>query len=140
MWEFLSIDVRISQTPRRRPHQNVRSPQLVYSSTVCSMCSELGAHIDGFIATAGHTIVVGSGQIAGRKADVIRAAWTAAEAALRTVVVGGTNGEVTKVMNKCVNEFNCHMVQGMLSHQLKQHVIDGVKCIISKETAEEKVR
>lgn len=102
--------------------------------------SDLGVHIDGFIATVAHTVVVGAQEITGRKADAIRAAWSAAEAALRTLVVGGNNAEVTKVMNKCASEFNCKMVQGILSHQMKQHVIDGVKCIISKETVEEKVR
>lgn len=101
--------------------------------------SDLGVHIDGFIATAGHTIVLCTSDVTGRKADVVRAAWAAMEAALRTVVVGGNNEEVTKVMNKCVAEFQCNMVQGVLSHQLKQHVIDGVKCIISKENIEEKV-
>lgn len=100
---------------------------------------DLGVHIDGFIATAGHTIVLCTSDVTGRKADVVRAAWAAMEAALRTVVVGGNNEEVTKVMNKCVAEFQCNMVQGVLSHQLKQHVIDGVKCIISKENIEEKV-
>merc|ERR1711948_97592 len=36
-------------------------------------------------------------------------------------------------------EFKCKPVQGVLSHQLKKHVIDGNKCIISVETADEKV-
>jgi methionine aminopeptidase len=48
----------------------------------------LGAHIDGFIAVAAHTIVVGldaGAKVTGRKADVILAAHYASEAALRLV-------------------------------------------------------
>lgn len=102
---------------------------------------DLGVHIDGYVATAAHTVVAdATTEITGRKADVIRAAWFAAEAALRTIVVGAKNSDVTKVMNKCCSEFECNMVQNIPSNQLKQHVIDGVKCIISKENLEEKVK
>ena len=48
--------------------------------------SDLGCHVDGFIAVAAHTFVVGSSKdkkVDGRKADVILAAYHAAEAALR---------------------------------------------------------
>lgn len=38
--------------------------------------SELGAHIDGFLAIAAHTIVIGEAA-EGRKADVILAAYKA---------------------------------------------------------------
>lgn len=46
----------------------------------------MGAHIDGFIAVAAHTIIVGASsdkKVDGRKADVILAAYWAAQAALR---------------------------------------------------------
>merc|ERR1711972_1159626 len=74
-----------------------------------------------------------------RRADVIMAAWTAAEAALRLVQVGNTNNQVTELFSKVAEDFKCKPVQGVLSHQLKKHVIDGNKCIISVETADEKV-
>lgn len=48
--------------------------------------SDLGAHIDGFIAVAAHTVVVGASAgnpVTGRKADVILAAYWASQAALR---------------------------------------------------------
>jgi methionine aminopeptidase len=45
---------------------------------------ELGAHIDGFAANAGHTLVVG-GKLKGRAADVILAANDAFKAAVRTI-------------------------------------------------------
>lgn len=46
----------------------------------------MGAHIDGFIAVAAHTVVIGASTdspVTGRKADVILAAYWASQAALR---------------------------------------------------------
>jgi methionine aminopeptidase len=59
---------------------------------------ELGAHIDGFAAFVGHTIVVQSDKnaaVTGKKADVILAAYKAAQAALRLLKPGHFNNEVT---------------------------------------------
>lgn len=100
---------------------------------------DLACHIDGFIAAAAHTLVVGSEQVEDRRADVVMAAWNAAEAALRLVQVGQTNTAVTEAFSKVATEFNCKPVQGVLSHQLKKHVIDGNRVIINCETQEEKV-
>merc|ERR1740117_2268927 len=100
---------------------------------------DMGCHIDGFIAAAAHTIVVGEDKAEDRRADVVHAAWTAAEAAVRLVQVGNTNTQVTEAFAKVAEEFKCKPVQGVLSHQLKKHVIDGNRCIISVDTADEKV-
>ncbi|KAF7458613.1 proliferation-associated protein 2G4 [Cryptosporidium felis] len=100
---------------------------------------DLGTHIDGFICICSHSIIIGAEKITGRQADVLKAASTAMEVALRIVKPGNTNTYVTSILNKTVNEFNCNMVQGVLSHQLKRHVIDGNRVIISKETMDEKV-
>lgn len=51
-------------------------------------CSDMGCHIDGFIAVVAHTHVVQEGPVTGRAADVIAAANTAAEVALRLVRPG----------------------------------------------------
>merc|ERR1712178_643925 len=67
------------------------------------------------------------------------AAWNCAEAALRLVQVGNTNTQVTEAFGKIAADFNCKPMQGVLSHQLKKHVIDGNRVIISSETQEEKV-
>lgn len=48
----------------------------------------MGCHIDGFIAVVGHTHVIQEGPVTGRAADVIAAANTAAEVALRLVRPG----------------------------------------------------
>jgi len=100
---------------------------------------DLACHIDGFIAAAAHTVVVGGEKAEDRRADAIMAAWLGAEAALRLVHVGGTNTAVTEALGKVAAEFNCKPMQGVLSHQLKKHVIDGTRVIISAETPEEKV-
>lgn len=100
---------------------------------------DLACHIDGFIAAAGHTLIVGSEQVEDRRADVVLAAHNAAEAALRLVQVGNTNTQVTEAIGKVAGEFNCKPMQGVLSHQLKKHVIDGNRVIINCETQEEKV-
>jgi len=100
---------------------------------------DLACHIDGFIAAAGHTVIVGDDKVEDRRADVILAAWNAAEAALRLVAVGNKNTQVTEAFGKCAEAFNCKPMQGVLSHQLKKHVIDGTKVIIGVETEESKV-
>merc|ERR1719408_964163 len=100
---------------------------------------DMACHLDGFIGAAAHTIVVGGDKVEDKRADVIMAAWNAAEAALRLVQVGNTNTQGTEAFAKVAEEFKCKPVQGGLSHQLKKHVIDGNRVIISAETAEEKV-
>merc|ERR1712183_362363 len=102
---------------------------------------DLGVHIDGFIACVGHSIVVGSSKenkITGRKADVLLAAYYAAEIALRLVKAGNNNNQVTEVVEKVAAEFNCHPVEGMLSHQLQQNIIDGDKTIIQNPNEAQK--
>lgn len=48
----------------------------------------MGCHIDGFIAVVAHTHVLQGGPVTGRTGDVIAAANTAAEVALRLVRPG----------------------------------------------------
>lgn len=102
---------------------------------------DLGCHIDGFIAQAAHTVVVGGGdeKIEDKRADVIMACWNAAETALRLVQVGNTNTAVTEAFGKVGEDFKCKPMQGVLSHQCKKHVIDGNRTILCAETNDEKV-
>lgn len=51
-------------------------------------CSDMACHIDGFIAAVAHTHILQDGPVTGRAADVIAAANTAAEVALRLVRPG----------------------------------------------------
>ncbi|KAL9714386.1 hypothetical protein Ac2012v2_002698 [Leucoagaricus gongylophorus] len=94
---------------------------------------QLGAHIDGFAAITAETIVVGASAtepVTGRQADVIKAAWTAAEVAMRLVKVGNKNWAVTEGVARTVQTWGCKPVEGMLSCQQAQNVIDGKKRII----------
>lgn len=94
---------------------------------------DLGAHVDGFIAVAAHTIVAQSdpsAKVTGRVADVILGAYWASQAALRLLKPGNGNYAVTETVQKIANEYKCKPIEGMLSHQLKQFKIDGEKTII----------
>jgi len=52
---------------------------------------------------------------------------------------GKKNNEVSELINKIVASYNCNAVEGVLSHELKKHVIDGNGVIINKATFEQKV-
>ncbi|KAK4008856.1 proliferation-associated protein 2G4 [Daphnia magna] len=94
---------------------------------------DLGAHVDGFIASVAHTVIVGSSpstKITGRKADVLLATHYASEAALRLMKPGTENQAVTNVVQTVAESYKCKPIEGMLSHQLKQFEIDGEKSII----------
>jgi len=100
---------------------------------------DLACHFDGFIAGTAHTVLVGGEKVEDKRADVIMAAWTAAEAALRLVKVGNTNTQVTQAIAKSASEFGCAPMQGVLSHQLKKHVIDGNRVVANAVTPEQDV-
>jgi curved DNA binding protein len=100
---------------------------------------DLGCHIDGFIAVVAHTHVIQSGPVTGRAADVIAAANTAAEVALRLVRPGKNNKDVTDAIQKVAAAYDCKIVEGVLSHQLKQFVIDGNKAILSVSNPDTRV-
>lgn len=100
---------------------------------------DMACHFDGFVAAAAHTVIVGGVTVDDKRADVLHAAWTAAEAAIREVQVGNTNSQVTAGIAKAAAAFDCNPVQGVLSHQMKKHVIDGNRVIINAETPEQMV-
>ena len=94
---------------------------------------ECGAHIDGFAATTAHSVIVGDEKADAKKANVIHAAHAALRAAERLIKEGATNAQVTETLNKVTAEFECNMVEGVLSHGVKKYCIDGNQCIIAKE-------
>ncbi|GAB2295988.1 ERBB-3 BINDING PROTEIN 1 [Dionaea muscipula] len=100
---------------------------------------DMGCHIDGFIALVAHTHVLQEGPVTGRKADVIAAANTAAEVALRLVRPGRKNKDVTEAIQKVAAAYDCKIVEGVLSHQMKQFVIDGNKVILIVSSPEMRV-
>lgn len=75
----------------------------------------IGAHIDGFAAISAETIVVGASAenpVTGRRADVLKAAWTAAEVAMRTIKVGNKNWAVTEAVARVAANWDCKPVEG----------------------------
>uniref|UniRef100_A0A3Q7H112 ERBB-3 BINDING PROTEIN 1 n=1 Tax=Solanum lycopersicum TaxID=4081 RepID=A0A3Q7H112_SOLLC len=115
---------------------------------------DMGCHIDGFIAVVGHTHVLHNGPVTGRAADVIAAANTAAEVALRLVRPGKKmlfrpvkswhedarmNSDVTEAIQKVAAAYDCKIVEGVLSHQMKQFVIDGNKVVLSVSNPDTRV-
>ena len=89
------------------------SSQLLAKGDVVKV--HLGAHIDGYAAVSAETLVVGASEsdpVTGRRADVLQAAWTAAEAAMRLVKVGNKNWAVTDAVAKIASAFDCKPVEG----------------------------
>lgn len=96
---------------------------------------ELGVHVDGFAAFVAHTLVVQSDKnapITGKKADVILAAYKAAQAAIRLIKPGQFNNDVTEVVQTIATSYDVNPLEGVLSHELKKHLIDGNKVILNK--------
>jgi methionine aminopeptidase len=103
---------------------------------------DLGAHIDGYVATQAASRVVGAPMetpATGPAADVIAAARTAFDAAVRMMRPGKHISEVSDVLVKCVEPFGCTLVEGVMSHQIKRHVIDGSKAVLNRPTPEHRV-
>jgi len=94
---------------------------------------DLGSHVDGFPAVVAHTLVVGAdkeNKVKGVKADVLLAAHYSFEAALRLIKPGQENYTVTDAVTKVAAAYKTKPIEGMLSHQLQQNVINGDKTII----------
>ncbi|KAG2205995.1 DNA-binding protein [Mucor mucedo] len=92
---------------------------------------QLGAQFDGYCSTVATTIVVGAkAPVTGAKADVIKAAETALEAAIRLIRPGNKNMEVTKTVDKIAEAYGVKAVEGMLSHNQLKDKTDGEKQII----------
>lgn len=103
---------------------------------------DLGVHVDGYIATVASTAYCTANAdtpATGRKADVMQAAYVAAECAQRMYKEGATNYEITEMISKIADTYKCNAVEGVLSHQMKKHVIDANKVMINKPTSEQQV-
>ena len=75
----------------------------------------MGAHIDGFASVAAETLVVGAtpeDPVTGKRADVLNAAWHAAEVAKRMVKAGNKNWSVTEAVDKTTAAWGCKAVEG----------------------------
>lgn len=70
---------------------------------------------------------------------MILAAYKSIQAALRVIKPGNFNNQVTEVIRKVSESYQVTPLEGVLSHDLKKHLIDGNKVILNKETFEQKV-
>ena len=137
LWSDSLIYEELSKVYNKKPvFKGLAFPTTISANEVCGYYSplqedstaikegdlvkvELGVHVDGFAALAAHTLVVQSDKnapITGKKADVILAAYNAAQAALRLIKPGHTNNEVTEVIQKVSTAYDVNPVEGVLSH------------------------
>ncbi|XP_054257149.1 proliferation-associated protein 2G4-like [Macrosteles quadrilineatus] len=88
---------------------------------------ELGAHIDGFMASTGHTHVIAStpnNKVSGKRADVMLAAHYASQAALKLFKPGNKASQVTDAVQSVAIEFGCNPIKNTGSSRLKQFKIE----------------
>ena len=100
---------------------------------------DLGAHVDGYIAVVANTVVLmgdANAPVTGQQADVMQAAITAGEAAIRKLRPGSTNNEVAAAIAKVAEDFGVNVVEGVLTHAMKRFVIDGNKVVLHKSSPE----
>lgn len=51
----------------------------------------------------------------------------------------GVDAQVPGTLQQVAEAYGVNLVEGVLSHQLKQFVIDGNKCVLNKATPEHRV-
>lgn len=96
--------------------------------------SDLGCHIDGYVAVAGHTVVLPNeaGEkptVEGPLADVMRASEVASEVVQKMLKPGVKNTEVTKAVLKVAEDFGVTPVLGVHSHRMKRFILEGNEVI-----------
>jgi methionine aminopeptidase len=102
----------------------------------------VGVHIDGYIAVQATSMVVRDSEdepVTGKAADAIACANTCFEAAMRMIRPGKRISEVAGPLNEIAKAYGCSLVDGVMTHNMKQFVIDGNKCILNKPNPEQKV-
>ncbi|KAH7721924.1 DNA-binding protein [Aphelenchoides avenae] len=104
---------------------------------------DLGAHIDGYIATAAHTIVVGASKenkVKDKAAKVVLAAYNAMEASLRQLRPEKElkNTDVTDTISRVTEAYGTKPIENMVSHQIERFKVNGEKTIIQNPTEEQK--
>eukprot|EP01026_Neomeris_dumetosa_P016981 TRINITY_DN1647_c0_g1_i3.p1 TRINITY_DN1647_c0_g1~~TRINITY_DN1647_c0_g1_i3.p1 ORF type:complete len:380 (-),score=62.29 TRINITY_DN1647_c0_g1_i3:286-1425(-) len=103
---------------------------------------DMGCHIDGFIASQATTLVVAddpSKPITGPAADLIAAANTTFELAMRLIRPGKRVSDVAKYLQSCVEAYGVSLVEGVMTHNMKQFVIDGNKVVLNRPSPEARV-
>lgn len=104
---------------------------------------DLAAHVDGYVASVAHTLVVPPAPDAppppppdGRCGDLLAAAEAARELLLRLVRPGGRSSSVAPALATLASSFGVSLLEGVLMHQTKRFVLDGNKVILAKPSPE----
>jgi len=103
---------------------------------------DLGAQVDGLIATAGHSFVCTANpqqQFTGPIADVICAAHFAGECVLRMCRPGKTSTEIAQVVQDVAEVFKCKALQGVSSRRMLRDDLLGDKEIVNQPSKDQKV-
>ena len=114
--------------------------QVIREGDVCGI--DLGCHIDGWITVGAHTVVAQAdpaAPVTGKAADVIAAANTVMELALRTIKAGADTGSAGDLFQEVAEAYGCNMCEGVLSHNMKRFQIDGNKVVLDRTTHDQKV-
>ena len=99
-------------------------------------------HIDGYIATTAHTVIVPSpnpqtAPYTGKVADVICATHFASEVAVRLLKPGNKASQVNSAINSIASHFNCSAVMETGSFIMKRYIIEGDEYIPNSPSFEE---
>lgn len=93
----------------------------------------MGIHIDGYIATSAHTVIIACSPnnvpTTGPKADVICAAFYACQVASRLVKPGNNSTHVRNAINRIASTFHCQPCDQTASYSVERYIIDGDQCI-----------
>lgn len=100
---------------------------------------DLGAHVDGYIATLADTFTIGGAPVTGARADVMKAATLASEIVIRKLRPGASTEDIGKTLEAVAKDFGVSVVEGVMTHNMKRFIIDGNKVILNKSSAEVKV-
>ena len=111
------------------------SPQKSESRTLAegdAVKVDLGVHIDGFVALVAHTVVLRAADAApltGPQADVISAAYAAAEVALRLIKPGGKGSAVASAVEKVAAAHGVSIVSAVQCTELQYFSLDRGKAV-----------
>jgi methionine aminopeptidase len=90
---------------------------------------ELGAHVDGYMARAGHSIVIpsvsGGTPVAGPIADAITSAHLITELAWRIVRPGTSSTQLLSEIQMLATAFKCSLIKGTYLTKLGRYVTDN---------------
>lgn len=80
----------------------------------------------------------GEEAVTGPAADVMNAAYKAAEVASRMIKPGNTNKQVAEALKTVAESFGVTAVAGTVMHQMKRFVIDASKVILLRDDSDKK--